>query len=121
MLLQVVCIFGVSGALRCDELVNVQISDIEEHKNMFLIKIPKTKTKISKSFTVNNEFYNIVKKYCSLRPPNIKTERFFIGYRDGKCTTQPVGKNKFAGFPRTIAKYLNLPEPESYTGILTIC
>lgn len=29
---------------------------------------------------------------------------------------QPIGKNKFAAIPEKVAKFLNLPNPEKFTG-----
>lgn len=83
---------------------------------MALIKIPTTKNKISRSFTVQNEFYKIMKNYQDLRPKNAKTRRFFLNYRNSKCTCQVIGKNKFGKMPEQIARYLQLPNPNEYTG-----
>lgn len=52
----------------------------------------------------------------SLRPQNTSTDRFFIKYSKGKCFNQNVGINKIGQTPSLIASYLNLPEPECYTG-----
>lgn len=83
---------------------------------MLLIKIPITTTGIQRSFTVVGEFYNICKKYMQMRPKDPKTDRFFLNFQNDKCTRQPIGINKFGGMPKEIATYLNLPEPELYTG-----
>lgn len=109
-------VFGVAGACRKDELKNVKLQDLENHGELLLVKIPDTKTSKSRSFTISGEFYKIVKKYQDLRPPKFTSERFFINYRNGKCTVQVVGKNKFSTMPREIATYLNLPNIELYTG-----
>lgn len=37
-------------------------------------------------------------------------------YEKGKCVNQPVGKNTFYRMPSIIARFLNLPNPELYTG-----
>lgn len=92
------------------------IKDIEDHNTMLLIKIPVSKTGIQRSFTVVGEFYNICKKYMNLRPNDSKTDRFFLNFQNEKCTRQAIGINKFGGLPKQIATYLNLPEPELYTG-----
>lgn len=107
---------GITGACRREELTNILISDIEDHKTMFLIKIPKTKTGIQRSFTITGDFYNICKKYAELRPKDTNTSRFFLNFQNGHCTRQPIGINKFGGMPKDIAAFLNLPEPELYTG-----
>lgn len=41
---------------------------------------------------------------------------FFLNYQNGKCTKQPVGINKFGTMAKDIAKFLQLPNPELYTG-----
>lgn len=108
---------GVAGACRREELVNITTKDIEIlNKSSALIKIPKTKTNIQRSFTISDDFFNIFEKYRALRPANATTNRFFLNYRNGKCTQQVIGINKFGSMPKEIATYLNLPDPKSYTG-----
>lgn len=80
-----------------------------------LVALPDTKTKKHRSFTVNGEFFRIVKKYSELRPKDVNTNRFFMNYKHKKCTKQVIGKNKFAMMPRLIAEYLELPNPTEYT------
>lgn len=81
---------------------------------MFWVIIPNAETK--QSFTISGTFFSIVQKYVAMRPKTANTNRFFLTYQEGKCTEQPHGKNKFNGIPRKIAKYLNLPQPELYSG-----
>jgi hypothetical protein len=109
-------IFGVTGACRRQELNDLNAKDVETHGQMLLVKINNTKNKIPRSFTIHGPFYDIVKKYEVLRSPKAKTDRFFHNYQKGKCTAQPIGINKFGAMPKEIAKFLDLPEPESYTG-----
>jgi hypothetical protein len=45
-----------------------------------------------------------------------KHERLFVFYRNGKCSTQPVGINTFGKIPSDIAKYLGLTNPHEYSG-----
>ncbi|KAL7299553.1 hypothetical protein TKK_0007631 [Trichogramma kaykai] len=52
----------------------------------------------------------------NLRPKKCPTNRLFLTYRDGKCTNQPVGINKIGSIPNAIAKFLNLSDPDLYTG-----
>lgn len=66
-LLQVILIFGVNGACRTAELINIKIDDIEEHHDMILVKLKNTKTKIDRSFIIRDEFLEIVKKIS--KPP----------------------------------------------------
>lgn len=51
-----------------------------------------------------------------LRPVNIATKRFFLTYRNGRCTTSPIGINKISQVPRMIAQFLDLANAEDYTG-----
>lgn len=83
---------------------------------MLLVKIPNTKTKIHRSFTIDGRFFEIVEKYRALRPKNVTTDRFMLGYRKGKCINQPIGINTVGAMPQRIAKYLNLPNTNLYTG-----
>ena len=52
-------IMGITGACRREELRNIQMNAIQDHGTMFLVTIPKTKTGISRSFTVMNKFYKV--------------------------------------------------------------
>ena len=50
-----------------------------------------------------------------LRPSNVEINRFFLCYRNGKCTRQVIGVNTIANMPRIAAQFLKLSEPERYT------
>lgn len=109
-------IFGLLGACRTDELVKITVDDITNHGNLILVKIPKTKTCVPRSFTVSDDYLRIVENYRQLRPDNVPTNRFFLNYQKGKCTSQVIGKNKFTAMPKRIAEFLKLPQSEKYTG-----
>ncbi|XP_063972557.1 uncharacterized protein LOC135160192 [Diachasmimorpha longicaudata] len=113
---KVALIFGIIGACRRQELCNITMDDIEDDGVMAFVTIPKTESDPERSFTICGEFYNMYKKYFNLRPRHVGTKRFFVNYQNGKCTHQVIGINKFGSMPRTIASYLKLPNPESYTG-----
>ena len=55
-------------------------------------------------------------KYSALRTKSTKHDRFFVNYRNGRCTSQPEGINTIGGIPKVIAEYLNFKNPEVYTG-----
>ncbi|KAJ3662293.1 hypothetical protein Zmor_006648 [Zophobas morio] len=57
LMMKIVVIFGVSGACRCHELLQIKTEDIENIKAGLLVKIPDTKTKKPRSFTVMGEKY----------------------------------------------------------------
>lgn len=110
-------VVGVSGACRCDELVNMKIQDIEDMKTLLHIKIPYSKTYKSRSFTIVNEkFLQIYRKYASLRPKEMKDSRFFVKYGNGKCQKAVMGIHKIGSVPKEVAKFLKLPNPNLYTG-----
>lgn len=110
-------ILGVLGACRGTELCDMAVADFEDlEKKLLKITIPTTKTNISRTFTVEGEYYEIIKKYASLRPENAESSRFFLNYQKGKCTKQVIGKNKVAACPKQIAEFLNLPDSGEYTG-----
>lgn len=110
-------IFGLNGACRGCELVNLKVEDVENHSNeLLLINVKETKTKKNRSFIVQGQYTKIIHKYQALRPTNMENNRFFINYRNGKCTRQAIGKNKISNMPKEIAKYLKLKDVELYTG-----
>lgn len=115
-MLQIALIFGIMGACRRQELYNIQFKDVEVFETTLLIKISKTKTKTDRSFTITGKYYEQCKKYIELRPTECSNPSFFLNYIDGKCTTQRVGINKFGALGKVIASYLQLTDPELYTG-----
>lgn len=113
---QAVVAIGLSGACRREELCQLTVDDITDLNSALLVKINHTKNKIPRSFTVTESFYEICKKYMKLRPKNISEKRFFLNYKQGKCTKQVVGINKIGGMAKDIAGFLKLPNPEQFTG-----
>lgn len=110
-------IFGVNGACRGIELLKITVDDIQKHSDtLIIVNLVDTKTKVDRSFVVRDEYVKVVEKYQSLRPSDMPNKRFFIHYQNGKCTKQVIGKNKIGAMPKEIACYLNLPNPEQYTG-----
>ncbi|XP_031331917.1 uncharacterized protein LOC116162438 [Photinus pyralis] len=118
---KVVLIFGISVACRTDELVNLTTHNVNDMGSSFIITLPFTKNKTSRTFVITGnidgtDFLHLIRKYAALRPETIQHQRFFIFYKNGKCTTQPVGKNTLGKVPSTIASFLKLPNPQLYTG-----
>jgi integrase len=83
----------------------VHVEDIVDNQSYF--RIPNTKTKVIREFVITKgnidgvNFLDIIKKYINLRPPNVKHNRFFVKYNNGKCVL-------FTGhcFRRTSATWL---------------
>ncbi|KAJ3666187.1 hypothetical protein Zmor_001640 [Zophobas morio] len=48
--------------------------------------------------------------------PKLSMLRFFVAYRNKKCTLQPVGKNTFGKIPSKVAEWLGLDNTKAYTG-----
>lgn len=113
---------GIAGACRRNELAQLTLDDIEDVGSALIVKINKTKNKINRTFTVvNNEelalnFLQIFRKYVFLRPSHTEHRRLFVYYKNGKCTSQVVGKNTLGQVPQRVAKFLNMPDAGAYTG-----
>ncbi|KAF2895723.1 hypothetical protein ILUMI_10447 [Ignelater luminosus] len=121
LMMKVVLILGVAGACRGVELCKMSVDDFEDTRTIIIINIPKSETKKERYFVIEGEngdlnMANIFRKYASLRPAATTHRRFFLCYRQGQCTVQPVGVNTFGKIPSDIAKYLGLNNPNSYTG-----
>lgn len=109
-------IFGICGALRCIEFINLKFNQVEDKTDKFIVSVEDTKTYIDRSFVIGSLFYEKIKKYILLRPQEQFTNRFFIRYNNGKCDKQVMGKNKIGSTPSSIASYLGLKDPSKYTG-----
>lgn len=109
-------IFGVVGACRKSEIVDLTLSDILDTGTSLVVTIQATPRRQMRKFTIDGDLYKVVKKYMALRPEHAKINRLLLNYQKGKCTQQPIGVNKVGGIPRRIASYLELPEADKYTG-----
>lgn len=86
-------------------------------EKLILVKIPNTKNYKPRTFTIVGDFYiNICKKYLSLRPDVIDTDRFFIKYQNGVCHRAVMGIHKISSIPKEIALFLRLADVKEYTG-----
>ncbi|KAF2897134.1 hypothetical protein ILUMI_09055 [Ignelater luminosus] len=120
---KVALIFGIAGVLRREELYKMTLEDINDTGTVLIITIPDSKTHIQRRFTViaettqkNLNLIEIYWKYKAQRPKNVKSNHFFLQFRNGNCKTQVVGINTFSKIPSNVAKYLSLPNPDHYTG-----
>lgn len=123
LLKKVVLIMGIAGACRRDELVKMTVDDIEDKDSVLIVKVPDSKTRQSRIFTVTDnkdtpvKYLSLYRKYIALRPKNDDTpRRLFLRYNNGKCTTQVTGMNIIGKIPKDIAQYLKLPDCNLYTG-----
>lgn len=113
---KVIRIFGICGALRCDELIKLKLQDVKRLGNKYIVSVNDTKNDMPRQFIIGERFYGIVNQYISSRPDDQFIDRLFIQYHKGKCQRQVIGKNKIGEIPQLIASYLNLENPKSYTG-----
>lgn len=119
---QVALIIGVAGACRGNELVELSIHNVTDLGSSILVNLKNTKNNIDRVFVVKNsvnnpvDFIKLCRNYMALRKPDTNHSRFFVQYKDGRCSTQPIGKNTFGKLPQRIATFLKLPEPSLYTG-----
>lgn len=104
------------GYCRGEELTQIKIQHINEQGQLLVVDLPPDITYKPRQFTINADMSEIVKKYMQLRFQNASTDRFFLTYRLGKLTNQPIGKNKFGCIPRQIATWLKLKNADLYTG-----
>lgn len=121
LLSKVILTFGIFGACRRDDLLHLRVTDVKDCGNFFTVFVRDGKTPLSRSFTITNDECSyqpcqLLRKYLSLRPSHMKSDRLFVAYRNEKCVAQHVGMHKIAGIPKSVAKYLNLEHPKTYTG-----
>lgn len=113
---KVALIIGISGACRCDELLNMKMGDLEILEKSIMIVIPVTKTYTSRTFAITkSEWIKIIKQYYDLHK-TIGSDRFFLQIRNGKITNQPCGHNAIGGFPKKIAAFFKLENAHGFTG-----
>ena len=114
------------GGLRCADLVGINCEDLEFNENTGMW-VTYTISK-QRGESINNKF-NIPLQFCSyletydnaLHRCNAGSGRFMKTYRvnkncEGFYTRQPMGKNFLAKFTVKMANFLNLPNPETYSG-----
>ena len=105
-----------------DELKKITMDDILDKQDVIIITIPDSKNGKKRVFTITDKMCNevnpivIYRKYSSLRPKQSPHKSFFIFYRNGRCSTQPVGIHTLSKIPCKIAEYLKLPNSKEYTG-----
>ncbi|KAJ8685475.1 hypothetical protein QAD02_021268 [Eretmocerus hayati] len=125
LLMKVLLIFGIFGAMRTAEMVNLKVHEVQRiitqeesgvEDMKFVVYINDTKTDISRAFVVGGEYVKWIDKYVKARKDGTPDDRFFVRYERGECVRQVVGKNWIRGVPQKIASYLLLPKPESFTG-----
>jgi integrase len=104
------------GACRRQELHCLMFENVKDLNGALLVNVLNTKNKTDRTFTITGKYYHLIKKYIDLRPAGCRNEKFFIKYYNGKCTNQNIGINTFGNLGKIVASYMELPNPELYTG-----
>lgn len=119
---KVALIIGVVGSCTSHDLTNLVDRNVIDEGLFLRIRIPNAKTKIFREFVITPgdidglNLVEIVKRYAELRPERCMQDRFFLACRGGKCSRQPIGINAIGSVPAVVAQFLNLPDPNDYTG-----
>ena len=97
------------------------VDHIEDKGSTLIVNIPQVRANRKRSFIIDNviaemNLIEIYRKYASLRPTCTSHRRFFMAYRQGRCSNQVVGVHAFGKFPSEVAKHLKLESPTSYNG-----
>lgn len=124
--IKVAVLLGIFGACRKGELTSMKTKDITDYGDHLFVRIPVTKTGVERSFIVVGhvdpalDALAYFRKYVALRPTFTEDHphksRFFLQYRKGKCSRQPIGSNTFGKMPSRVATFLKLENVQRYTG-----
>ncbi|XP_066256701.1 protein tramtrack, beta isoform-like isoform X10 [Euwallacea similis] len=114
---KVAIIFGIIGACRRHEIHAITIDDVRDFGTAMTVSIPnQTSNLIPRQFTITGDYYHYCVKYMKLRPDNAVSKSFLLNYQKGRCTVQNIGINKIGAMGKEVARFLNLPDPQMYTG-----
>lgn len=116
LLAKVIASLGIFGALRKCELHDLTVADldIKEDDGVFVYVKPHKSEKARRFYLTWNDSIAL-RKYLALRSTTAKPD-LLLTYRGGKVINLVVGINTIGKVPEKIAKWLNLREPQSYTG-----
>ncbi|XP_073963880.1 uncharacterized protein [Choristoneura fumiferana] len=118
LVMKVALVFGIYGACRPYDLVRLRNRDIQKISDqVMLVNVMRNPKVVDRTFVIQDKYIKLVEKYQALRPPRMgNNDRFFVYYRNGKCTRQYIGKNAIAFFAKKIAVFLKLPDAQLYSG-----
>ncbi|KAJ3622124.1 hypothetical protein MTP99_002650 [Tenebrio molitor] len=110
LFLKVVTICGIFGSCRRQEMCDLRMSDVKEEGSMLVVNIRPLKTDKGRKFVIVDDdggipYVQLFKKYLSLRPSNVNTDRELI-----------LSENVPPPLPSLVARFLKLPDPDKYTG-----
>lgn len=95
---------GIYADCRFKDLRNIRVKMVNDYGTEMIVRIPDRRTNMSKVYAISGEFADIVRKYFQKRSATpIRSDRFFHQHLQTKMG-------------RKIAEFLELDNPESYTG-----
>jgi integrase len=122
-------LFGVTGALRREELHKLRICDISIYSDHLMIHVPSSKTDRAgngRNFIILKDEEHPWKCPLILYSTYLKSLRFHLNPSDriwrqyrstsNGFTRQVYGINNIGKIPKLIAQFLKLDNPKSYTG-----
>lgn len=118
LLNMVIIILGVTGAMCRKEIYDLEEENVADKGEYIEVSLRDTRTQKNRKFLIINQkvrFADIIRSYMALRPEGWEEKRFLFAYSKGKVSMLPVGINRVGEVPGTVAKFLNLPDPERYT------
>jgi integrase len=123
LIIKLALLTGFYGGMRCCEIVALTWEDVVFAQEGILLTIRYSKTDragigATKLLPALEEKALSSLFYFSLYKEQVadRMGRLFRNFANDKFTKSPIGKNAITTFPRKITEFLDLPNPESYTG-----
>jgi integrase len=118
LVFKIILLLGYLGAMRRVDLYELKFKNVIDTGKTIRINFYESKNKRWRNFlleTDENEYTPLLREYVRLRSQIKEEEYFFHQFRQGKVTRQRVGLKSIGSVPQIVARYLGLPEPETYT------
>lgn len=117
---KVVLILATCGGLYRKQIHNLDVDTvIDETTRIRVIVAKDDKTGTAFEFYIydNSEYpyATTIRRYMDLRPKDCSLKNFMLAYKKGKVLSYPAGINSFGTVPPIVARFLKLPEPDSFT------
>ena len=63
-------IFAIYEKSLCKELCELRFDEVHDYNNLYYVEVNDTKNGEDRTFTINKEYYSVVKKYVNFFPEN---------------------------------------------------
>ncbi|PSN34013.1 hypothetical protein C0J52_20726 [Blattella germanica] len=89
-----------SWSLPSRQVVQIKVNDVEDVGSAFIESISDPKTHVEQNFVVSgnfesNDLLSLCCKYSAVLSPITGIDKFFVSYRNGKCSKEVAGINMF--------------------------